>query len=88
MTVAMIAFWAMVIVAVVALFRGSRTSEESSRPDPVDILEQRFARGEIDEDDFHAPGPAHVGSLTMAGHPPALPIPSLANIPLGGMLDV
>jgi len=54
MTLAMIAFWAMVIVAAVALFRGSRTSQVSSRPEAMDILEQRFARGEIDEDDYHA----------------------------------
>ena len=56
MTIAMIAFWAMVIVAVVVLFRGSKGSGQDSSPrrDPMDILEQRFARGEIDEDEYHA----------------------------------
>jgi putative membrane protein len=55
MTVAMIAFWALVIVAVVALFRGATSSRDSaSRLDPMDILDQRFARGEIDEDEYHA----------------------------------
>ena len=55
MTVVMIAFWAMVIVAVVVLFRGTRSSRESSPGhDPQDILDQRFARGEIDEDEYHA----------------------------------
>ena len=56
MTIAMIAFWAMVIVAVVVLFRGSRSGGEefSPRQDPMDILDQRFARGEIDEDEYHA----------------------------------
>lgn len=55
MTVAMIAFWALVIVAVVALFRGATSSRDSaSRQDPMDILDQRFARGEIDEDEYHA----------------------------------
>ena len=56
MTIAMIAFWAMVIVAVIVLFRGSRSGGEASSPrqDPIDILDQRFARGEIDEDEYHA----------------------------------
>jgi putative membrane protein len=55
MTIAMIAFWAMVVVAVVVLFHGTRGSQEiSPRQDPMDILDQRFARGEIDEDEYHA----------------------------------
>ena len=56
MTIAMIAFWAMVIVAVVVLFRGSKSSDQDSSPyeDPMAILDQRFARGEIDEDEYHA----------------------------------
>ncbi len=56
MTVAMIAFWAMVIVAVVVLFRGSKGGGQASSPhqDAMDILGQRFARGEIDEDEYHA----------------------------------
>ena len=56
MTIAMIAFWAMVIVAVVVLFRGNKSGDEESSPrqDPMDILDQRFARGEIDEDEYHA----------------------------------
>ncbi|WP_107767151.1 SHOCT domain-containing protein [Nocardioides terrigena] len=55
MTIAMIAFWAMVIVAVVVLFRGSKSSgqDPSLRQDPLDILDQRFARGEIDEDEYN-----------------------------------
>jgi len=56
MTIAMIAFWAMVIVAVVVLFRGNKSGGEESSPrhGPMDILDQRFARGEIDEDEYHA----------------------------------
>lgn len=56
MTIAMIAFWAMVIAAVVVLFRGSKSGGQdlSPRRDPMDILDQRFARGEIDEDEYHA----------------------------------
>ena len=56
MTIAMLAFWALVVVAVVVLFRGSKSSGQESSPhqDPMDILTQRFARGEIDEDEYHA----------------------------------
>lgn len=59
MVVAMIAFWGLVVVAVVALFRGAVNGRESStRPDALDILDQRFARGEIDEDEYQARGAA------------------------------
>jgi putative membrane protein len=56
MTIAMLAFWALVVVAVVVLFRGSKSSGQESSPhqDPMDTLNQRFARGEIDEDEYHA----------------------------------
>lgn len=55
MIVAMVAFWALVILAVVALFRGVTSGRESSpQQDPMAILDQRFARGEIDEDEYHA----------------------------------
>ena len=56
MTFAMVAFWALVVFAVVALFRDTQRSGEST-PDPRDpkqILDERFARGEIDEDEYHA----------------------------------
>ena len=55
MTIAMVAFWALVVVAVVAMFRGTQRSAEStpSRHDPMQILDERFARGEIDEDEYH-----------------------------------
>jgi len=56
MTVGMVAFWALVIVAVVAIFRGTRRSGASApdHRDPMQILDERFARGEIDEDEYHA----------------------------------
>ncbi|MBB5156049.1 SHOCT domain-containing protein [Saccharopolyspora phatthalungensis] len=54
MTVSMVLFWALVIVAIVALVRylqrtgrverGTVTSEE--------LLAERFARGEIDEEEY------------------------------------
>lgn len=56
MTLAMVAFWALLILAVLALFRGSRDSAElpPDHRDPIQILDERFARGEIEEDEYHA----------------------------------
>lgn len=56
MTLAMVTFWALVIVAVVAIFRGTKTSSGAgpTSKEPLDILNQRFARGEIDEQEYHA----------------------------------
>ena len=54
MTVAIVAFWALVVFAVVAIFRGTQRSTEPApdRRDPMQILDERFARGEIDEDEY------------------------------------
>lgn len=56
MAFSMVAFWALVVFAVMALFRSGR--DERTGPtrgqDPLDILDQRFARGEIDESEYHA----------------------------------
>ncbi|HSE07836.1 MAG TPA: hypothetical protein VLB29_04150 [Nocardioidaceae bacterium] len=57
MTLAMVAFWGLVVFAVVAIFRGVGTSDQRSgehRPDPMTILEERFARGEIDAEELRA----------------------------------
>ena len=58
MTMMMLAFWALVIFAVVAIFRGVGNSsgpvERNSRRDPREILQERFARGEIDVDEYEA----------------------------------
>lgn len=56
MSLMMVAFWALVILAVVAIFRGSADAGARPAPhrDPVQILDERFARGEIDEADYHA----------------------------------
>lgn len=56
MTLVMVAFWALVVFAVVAIFRGtsssSRPADRSTDRDPMQILEERFARGEIDAEEF------------------------------------
>ena len=56
MTLAMVAFWALVIFAVIAIFRGNQGSDASvpDHRDPREILDERFARGEIDADEYHA----------------------------------
>lgn len=59
MTLAMVAFWALVVAAVVMLFRsGDRagTSGRSSQKpvDPREVLDERLARGDIDIEDYQA----------------------------------
>lgn len=57
MTLTMVAFWSLVVVAIVAIFRGDREVEQDQsplQPDPERILDGRFARGEIDLDEYHA----------------------------------
>lgn len=58
MTIAMVAFWALVVVAVISIFRGSQRQTETfaDHRDPMQILDERFARGEIDADEYHARG--------------------------------
>lgn len=60
MTFGMVAFWALVIVAVVALVRALREPDapstpqptQTSSPDPLRLLDERFARGEMDVADY------------------------------------
>jgi putative membrane protein len=50
MTLAMVAFWGFVAWVVVTLVRPP--GQHDSRPDAEAILAERFARGEIDQEDF------------------------------------
>lgn len=50
MAISMIAFWGLVVAAVFYLIPSSRAS--SDRPTPKQILAERFARGEITEEEF------------------------------------
>ncbi len=56
MMFAMVAFWGVVIFSVVWLVRGAIPSQgrdgSRSRSKALAILEERFARGEIDRDEF------------------------------------
>ena len=56
MAASMIAFWGLVTFAVVAVFRSTRREADPSgnMRRPLEILDERFARGEIDETDYHA----------------------------------
>ncbi|WAL49885.1 SHOCT domain-containing protein [Rhodococcus pyridinivorans] len=57
MAVCMLAFWAVVFYLMAAMFRTDRASGPA-RPeheaDPLQVLEERFARGDIDSDEFVA----------------------------------
>ncbi|MCC5813005.1 MAG: SHOCT domain-containing protein [Ectothiorhodospiraceae bacterium] len=54
----MIIFWGGVIALIVLLIRwlggpgDSRSHKEEQAPDALDILKQRYARGEIDSDEY------------------------------------
>lgn len=57
MTLTMLAFWSLVVFGVIAIFRGDREARSDQAPrerDPQQILDERFARGEIDADEYHA----------------------------------
>lgn len=62
MILMMVMFWGLVIFAGVMIFRGTTTGRgvndrtsldrAPSHRDPVDILDERFARGELDSDEY------------------------------------
>ena len=56
MILAMVAIWALVAFAGIAIFRGIRNgrAETLTERDASQILDERFARGEIDSDEYHA----------------------------------
>jgi putative membrane protein len=61
MMLAMVIFWGFVVIGIVAIFRGTRPHEgqgtgsaSGSTPGAAGILDERFARGEIDADEYRA----------------------------------
>ena len=56
MTLGMVVFWALVITGVVLLVRSvggaGRSGDNPAAPSPEAILAERFARGEIDQDEY------------------------------------
>ena len=56
MILVMLTFWGLVIFGLVAVFGGTGEGKEKTRTpdlDPQHILRERFARGEIDADEYH-----------------------------------
>ncbi len=55
MTLMMLAFWALLIFGGLAVYRSLRTDDNRSpqgRSDAERLLDERFARGEIDAEDY------------------------------------
>lgn len=67
MLIGNVVFWVVIVVGVVALIRylavGNRA--DGSRPTAEDLLAERFARGEIDEQEYRS----RLGTLARE-HPP------------------
>ena len=72
MTVGMAVFWGLLITLAVVLVRGlNRTAgpADGLRPSPERLLAERFARGEIDEDEYRG----RLATLTGADRTTPLP---------------
>lgn len=54
MTVSMVLFWVLIVLVIVALVRYLQRSgrAESGRATPENLLAERLARGEIDEEEY------------------------------------
>jgi putative membrane protein len=54
MTISMVLFWALIILGIVALIRyiGRAGQVATARPTPQQLLDERLARGEIDEEEY------------------------------------
>jgi putative membrane protein len=57
MTITTVLFWALLIIGVVALVRylsrtGRQNANPTQRPTPEQLLAERFARGEIDAEEY------------------------------------
>jgi len=83
MSVGMVLFWTLIVLAVIAIARYLRTGGDrppEARPTPEELLAKRFARGEIDEQEYHQrlnalhggpdPSSSPDDGLTGAGHLP------------------
>lgn len=56
MTVSMVLFWALVVYGAIALLRHPARADRptaATRPTPEQVLADRLARGDIDEDRYH-----------------------------------
>ena len=70
MALAMVVFWGLVIYAIFALFRSAPTpgsGPDEAAADPRRILDERFARGEIELEEYQACRDALVQVTTTNG---------------------
>ena len=69
MALSTVAFWGVLITGIVLLVRYLGSGYRSRRPpttvEPQQILVERFARGEIDEQEYHS----RLATLRGTGHP-------------------
>lgn len=58
MTISMVLFWALIVFGIVALIRyiGRAGQVTTDRPTPRQLLDERFARGEIDDEEYRRRG--------------------------------
>jgi putative membrane protein len=64
MSVGMVAFWALVIWAIVALVRGTSPAPPEKDADrPLDILQRRLAHGEITPEEYEQLRDALIGRV-------------------------
>lgn len=57
MTVAMLVLWSLLVLGAVMLVRGlafDGSGRAGGRPDPMKLLDERFARGELDVEEYRA----------------------------------
>jgi putative membrane protein len=53
MTLGMLGFWGLLIALMVVLVRRPGSPDQRQRLSPEDVLAERFARGELDVDQYH-----------------------------------
>jgi putative membrane protein len=73
MVLSMVLFWGLVgaLVLVVARSLFLQRRSEQPQPSPEEILASRFARGEIDADEYHSRLEALRSTRTKNGRPPS-----------------
>lgn len=72
MALMMAIFWSLVVFGIVAIFRSDGSAlpraQQPGEASPLQMLDERFARGEIDVDEYHARRDLLRGSRTPQEH--------------------